>query len=155
MLLHVKFLTGTVYTLDVDPSISISAFKAQVASKTGVPAYQQKLGFQNGGYLELQDKAQLSEYKLSPGDTVLLVVKDDVPFEVSLMTDKGRKSLYTIRPSEGVSEFKAQIQERKRVQVSQFWLCYDSTTLEDGRKLGEYNIVPGGTIYMNLRLRGG
>ncbi|XP_069475433.1 ubiquitin-like protein ISG15 [Ambystoma mexicanum] len=155
MQLNVKFLTGAVYTLDANPSMAVSTLKAEVARKTGVPAHQQKLGSQKNGYVELQDTARLSEYNLSLGDTLLLVVKEDASFEVFLMTDKGRKSPYTIKPSELVSEFKGRIYEKEKVQVSQFWLSYNSKQLEDRQKLGEYNIAPGGTIYMNLRLRGG
>ncbi|XP_029427749.1 ubiquitin-like protein ISG15 [Rhinatrema bivittatum] len=157
MNLNVKLLTGEVHTLVASASMSISTLRSQIASKTGVPSYQQKLGIRdgNGEFTELRDSSQLSEYNLSSGDTILLMVKADEPIDVFLSKDNGRRCNYTIYPSEGVTEFKARVQTQERIQPGQFWLSYESKTLEDGHKLGEYNIAPSSFIYMHLRLRGG
>ncbi|XP_030073633.1 ubiquitin-like protein ISG15 [Microcaecilia unicolor] len=155
--LNVKLLTGEVHTLVGSPSMSMSTLRSQIANKTGVPSYQQKLGIknENGAFQELRDSGHLSEYNLSSGDTILLMVKNEEPINIVLRKDNGRSSTYTIYPSEEVTEFRARVQRQEGIQLRQFWLSYESKPLEDGHKLGEYNIAPNGIVYMNLRLRGG
>nr|XP_033810829.1 ubiquitin-like protein ISG15 [Geotrypetes seraphini] len=155
--LNVKLLTGEVHAVRASPSMSVSTLMSQIESKTGVPSYQQKLAIKNdsGAFTELRDAGHLAEYNLSPGDTIMLMVKNEEPINVFLRKDNGRSSTYTIYPSEGVAEFRVRVQRQEGIQPGQFWLCYESKPLEDGHKLGEYNIAPDGTIFMNLRLRGG
>uniref|UniRef100_A0A452HXG4 Ubiquitin-like domain-containing protein n=1 Tax=Gopherus agassizii TaxID=38772 RepID=A0A452HXG4_9SAUR len=128
---------------------------AKIAKQTGVSPYQQKLACQNGAYVELRDDSRLSDYQLKTGDVVLLVVKNEEPITIFVKNDKGRTSTYTVLPSDGVTQFKGRVQQQENIQAEQFWLNFEGKPLEDGHKLGDYNIAPHCTIFLHLRLRGG
>ncbi|CAM2103357.1 ubiquitin-like protein ISG15 [Caretta caretta] len=153
--LSVKLLTGEMHSLEVTSTMTVWAFKAQIAKKTGVSPYQQKLAYQNGAYVELRDGSRLSDYQLKPGDIVLLIVKNEEPITLFVKNDKGRTSTYTVLSSDGVTQFKGRVQQQENIQQEQFWLSFEGKPLEDGHKLGDYNIAPHCTIFLHLRLRGG
>uniref|UniRef100_A0A8C8RBV6 ISG15 ubiquitin like modifier n=1 Tax=Pelusios castaneus TaxID=367368 RepID=A0A8C8RBV6_9SAUR len=153
--LNVKLLTGEVHTVEVTSAMTVLDFKAQIARKTGVPVYQQKLACQNGAYVELRDSSRLSDYQLQPGEIVLLMVKNEEPIAIFLKNNKNRTSTYTVLPSDGVTQFKERVQQQERIQAEQFWLSFEGKPLEDGHRLGDYNIAPHCTIFLHLRLRGG
>ncbi|XP_053136081.1 ubiquitin-like protein ISG15 [Hemicordylus capensis] len=153
--LNVKILTGEMYSLDVSSNRTVWDFKLQISQKVGVSPYQQKLAQQNSTYAELRDGALISEYGLESGNTILLMVKNEESISVFLKTDKGRTNTYWVLPSDSVTTFKARVQQQENIRAEQMWLVYEGKPLEDGRKLSDYNIAPHGTIFLNLRLRGG
>ncbi|XP_062999833.1 ubiquitin-like protein ISG15 [Elgaria multicarinata webbii] len=153
--LNVKLLTGAQHSLDTSDQKTVWDFKVHVGRKTGVPPYQQKLACQNNTHIDLRDGAQLSEYGLRSGDTLLLMVKNEEPISVLLNTPRGRTSTYEVLPSDPVAQFRAQVQRQENMQPEQFWLLYEGKPLEDGHKLSDYNIAPYSTIFLNGRLRGG
>ncbi|XP_070807561.1 ubiquitin-like protein ISG15 [Pituophis catenifer annectens] len=153
--LNVKLLTGQVHSLVCAPSQTVWEFKTQVGRQSGVPPYQQKLASSNGAHLDLRDNAPLADYGVRTGDTLLLMVKSEESIPVLLKNANNRTNTYHVLPSNTVAQFRAQIRAQERIQNEQFYLVYDSQTLEDGRKLSDYNICPGGTVTLNLRLRGG
>lgn len=71
MQLFVKTLTGKSITLEVEPNESISAIKAKIQEKEGIPPSQQKLLF-NG--TELEEGKTLSDYNIVKEDTLHLVL---------------------------------------------------------------------------------
>lgn len=150
-----KLLTGQVHSVVCSPSHTVWDFKTQLWRQSEVTPYQQKLASCNGAHLDLRDGAPLSDYGLRNGDTLLLMVKSEESIPVLLRNSNNRTSTYHVLPSNTVAQFRAQIRAQERIQDDQFWLTYDSQTLEDGRKLSHYNICPGGTVTLNLRLRGG
>lgn len=153
--MNVKLLTGEMHSLSVVAGRTIWDLKVQIAQKSGVPPYQQKLAYQNSGHLDLRDGAQLSEFGLKSGDTIMMIVKNEEPMTIFLKNDRGRTSTYEEMPSEKVDNFKARVQQRENIRAEQFWLTYDGRSLENGHKLSDYNIAPHSTIFLNLRLRGG
>ncbi|XP_058014005.1 ubiquitin-like protein ISG15 [Ahaetulla prasina] len=153
--LTVKLLTGEVHSVVCSPSQTVWDFKTQLGRQSGVPPYQQKLASPNGAHLDLQDASPLSNYELRTGDTLLLMVKNEESIQVLVRNTSNRTTSYYVLPSNTVAQFRAQIRAQERIQDDQFWLVYDSRTLEDGRKLSDYNICPGGTVTLNLRMRGG
>ncbi|XP_077163392.1 ubiquitin-like protein ISG15 [Paroedura picta] len=153
--LNVKLLTGEVYSLNMAANRTIWDLKIQIAQKSGVPPYQQKLACQNNSHLNLRDGVQLSAFELQSGDTIMMVVKNEESITIFLKNDKGRTSTYEVLPSDKVDVFKQRVQQRESIQSQQFWLTYDGRSLENGHKLSDYNIAPHSTIYLNLRLRGG
>uniref|UniRef100_A0A8C5RPT3 ISG15 ubiquitin like modifier n=1 Tax=Laticauda laticaudata TaxID=8630 RepID=A0A8C5RPT3_LATLA len=155
MTLNVKLLTGKVHSVHCSPDQTVWDFKTQLGRQTGVSPYQQKLASSNGGHLDLQDATPLASFRLRTGDTLLLMVKDEESIPVLLKNANNRTTTYHVLPSDTVAQFRAQIHANERIQNNQFWLTYGSQTLEDGCKLSYYNICPGGTVTLNLRLRGG
>ncbi|XP_074868993.1 ubiquitin-like protein ISG15 [Carettochelys insculpta] len=155
MQLSVKLLTGEMHAVEVTGALTVSALKVQLAQKMGVPPYQQKLACHNGAHMELCDGSRLADYQLKSGDMLMLMVKNEEAITIFVKSDRGRTSTYSVLPSEGVTSFKARVQQQESIQAEQFWLSFEGKVLEDGHKLGDYNIAPHCTIYLHLRLRGG
>ncbi|XP_026581337.1 ubiquitin-like protein ISG15 [Pseudonaja textilis] len=153
--LSVKLLTGEVHSVVCSPNQTVWDFKTQLGRQAGVSPYQQKLASSTGGHLDLQDGAPLATYGLRTGDTLLLMVKNEESIPVLLKNANNRTTTYHVLPSDTVGRFRAQIRAQERIQDDQYWLTYGSQTLEDGRTFSHYNICPGGTLTLNLRLRGG
>ncbi|KAJ7309579.1 hypothetical protein JRQ81_007631 [Phrynocephalus forsythii] len=153
--LNVKLLTGELHSLTTSANKTVWDFKIQVESKTGVPPYQQKLAFQKDTPIDLQDGTQLSAYGLESGNTLLLIIKNEESISVFLKNDRGITNTYQVLPSDLVSQFRERVQRRENIHTDQFWLVYEGNPLENGCKLSDYKIAPNGTIFLNLRLRGG
>ncbi|XP_060105449.1 ubiquitin-like protein ISG15 [Heteronotia binoei] len=143
------------HSLNTTASRTIWELKIQIAQKSGVSPYQQKLACQNSSHLDLRDGAQLSDFGLQSGDTIMMVVKNEESITIFLKNDRGRTSTYNVMPSEKVDNFRVRVQQQENIQAEQFWLTYQGRSLENGHKLSDLNIAPHGTIYLNLRLRGG
>ncbi|XP_070619166.1 ubiquitin-like protein ISG15 [Erythrolamprus reginae] len=153
--LNVKLLTGQVHSVLCSPNGTVWDFKTQLGRQSGVAPYQQKLASTNGAHLDLQDGTPLANYGLRTGDTLLLMIKDEESIPILLKNSNRGTNTYHVLPSATVRQFRAQIRAREAVQDDQFWLVYGSQTLEDVRTIADYNICPGGTVTLNLRLRGG
>lgn len=150
-----KLLTGAVHSVGCSASQTVWDLKVEVGRQTGVSPYLQKLACPDGAHLDLRDGAPLADFGLRTGDTLLMVVKHEESIPILLRSTNSRTSTYHVLPSDTVAQFRARIRTQERVQDDQFWLSYGSQTLEDGRKLSHYNICPGDTVTMNLRMRGG
>ncbi|KAL8180568.1 UNVERIFIED_CONTAM: hypothetical protein K2H54_027963 [Gekko kuhli] len=81
--------------------------------------------------------------------------RNEESITIFLRNDTGRTRRYLVMPSDKVDDFKVRVQQQENIQAEQFWLTYDGKSLENGRKLSDYNIALHSTIYLNLRLRGG
>ncbi|XP_041058091.1 polyubiquitin-like [Carcharodon carcharias] len=155
MRLQVKFMTGEIIELDIDPSIQVSALKKMIYERTKVPHFRQRLVVQNGNTEVLQDSRRLSDYNVSPSHEVMLIVKNEERMQIFLKNDKGKISTYDVLPSESVQDFRARVQRQEGVPAHQQRLVCEGKQLEDGRTLADYNIQSESTIFLVLRLRGG
>ncbi|XP_078410464.1 polyubiquitin-B-like isoform X2 [Cetorhinus maximus] len=155
MRLRVKFMTGEVIELDIDPSIQVSALKKMIYERTKVSHFRQRLVVQNGNTEELQDSRRLSDYNVSPSHEVMLIVKNEERMQIFLKNDKGKTSTYDVLPSESVRDFRARVQRQEGVPANQQRLVCEGKQLEDGLTLADYNIQSESTIFLMLRLRGG
>ncbi|XP_072343009.1 polyubiquitin-like [Scyliorhinus torazame] len=155
MRLQVKFLTGEVIELEIDPSIQVSALKKMIYEKTKVAHFRQRLVVQNGNTEELRDDKRLCDYNVSPSNVVMLIVKNEERMQIFLKNEKGKTSTYDVLPSESVRDFRARVQRQEGVPANQQRLVYQSKQLEDGHSLADYNIQSESTIFLTLRLRGG
>eukprot|EP00301_Raphidiophrys_heterophryoidea_P023474 c7352_g1_i1.p1 GENE.c7352_g1_i1~~c7352_g1_i1.p1 ORF type:complete len:287 (+),score=64.89 c7352_g1_i1:46-861(+) len=70
MKLHIKAVTGTKFTIDADPSITVEEFKALVATALDIPVEQQRLIFK--GHI-LKDPQTLESYGMGEESTLHLV----------------------------------------------------------------------------------
>lgn len=152
--LKVKMLGGE-FLVPLKDSMLVSELKQQIAQKTGVPPFQQRLATHPAGMV-LQDRVPLVSQGLGPGSTVVLVVQNcDTPLSILVRNGKGRSSAYEVRLTQTVAELKQQVCLRESVQADQFWLTFEGKPMDDQLHLGEYELTAGCTVYMNLRLRGG
>ncbi|XP_008118009.2 ubiquitin-like protein ISG15 [Anolis carolinensis] len=154
MRLHFKMLTGEVHTLTVSPNHTMWEVKVLLERKMGCRRYHQKLAAEAGSGIDLRDASSVASCGLHSGDTLALLVKVEEPIPIFLRNDRGHLRAYQVMPSEAVADFKARVQQQEHVQAGQYWLLYEGKPLENG-SLADYGIAPEGTIYLNLRVRGG
>lgn len=153
--INIIMLDGTSQRLRVNPEDTVERLKANIQEKLGVPALRQKLVFVNGRNTELNDDSQsISHYGLQPGSQVTLLVTKPAKIQVFLRNEKGNVTTYDIKPDETVNDFKAKVQCREGVQVSQQRLLHQSREMIQG-KLSDYNVQEMSTIDLMFRLRGG
>lgn len=153
--INIIMLDGSSHSLRVNPEDTVGCLKANIQAKLGVPPQRQKLVFVNGRNTELNDDSQsVSHYGLKPGSQVTLLVTKPAKIQVFLRNEKGKMSTYDIKPDETVSDFKAKVQCREGVQVSQQRLLHESREMTGG-KLSDYNVKEMSTIELMFRLRGG
>uniref|UniRef100_A0A2K5E3P0 Ubiquitin-like protein ISG15 n=2 Tax=Aotus nancymaae TaxID=37293 RepID=A0A2K5E3P0_AOTNA len=153
--LTVKMLGGQEFQVPLSNSTSVSELKAKITQKIGVHAFQQRLAIHPSG-TALQDRVPLASQGLGPGSTVLLVVDScHEPLSILVRNDKGRSSTYEVALTQTVAQLKRQVSQQEGVQEDLFWLTFEGKPMEDQLPLGEYDLKPLCTVYMNLRLRGG
>ncbi|KAK2902128.1 ubiquitin-like protein ISG15 [Channa argus] len=151
----IKMLNGTVHTLTVYPEDTVGELKNLIYSQLGEPPHKQKLVFVNGQRIDLSDDSRtVGSYGLQSGSTVSLLVTQPANFQVFLKNDKGRTNAYETTPEETVQSFKARVEQREKVPVSQQRLVYQGREMRDG-KLSDYQVEAYSTIDLCLRLRGG
>ncbi|XP_029018194.1 ubiquitin-like protein ISG15 [Betta splendens] len=148
-------MVGGSHTLRVEPHHTVGYVKTLVHQKLGVPPHKQRLVFVNGNRVDLSNDAQtVASCGLRSGSVVSLLVIEPPTVQVFLRNEHGGTSAYDIKQGETVKEFKARVEEREKVPVSQQRLIYEGREMGSGT-LADYNVQPLGTIYLNLRLRGG
>ncbi|XP_029803292.1 ubiquitin-like protein ISG15 [Suricata suricatta] len=153
--LTVKMLGGEEFLVPLRDNMLAEELKQQIAQKTGVPAFQQRLAIHPAGTL-LRDGVPLLSQGLRPGSTIVLVVQScEDPLSILVRNDKGRTVAYEVRLTQKVAELKQQVCRQEHVQADLFWLSFDGKPMEDQHQLGEYKLTPQCTVFMNLRLRGG
>lgn len=150
--LKVKMLSDE-FLVSLTNSTTVSELKRQIAQKTGVPAFQQRLAKQSGQIL--QDSGTLISQGLVPGSTVMLIVQNcNNPLSILVRNDRGRSTVYEVWLTQTVAELKRKVSQQEQVQEDQFWLSFEGRPMEDKEPLGEYGLKPQCTVLMNLRLRG-
>ncbi|XP_008998462.1 ubiquitin-like protein ISG15 [Callithrix jacchus] len=153
--LTVKMLGGHEFQVPLSNSMLVSELKAKITQKIGVHAFQQRLAIYPSG-MALQDRVPLASQGLGPGSTILLVVDScHEPLSILVRNDKGRSSTYEVALTQTVAQLKRQVSQQEGVQEDLFWLTFEGKPMEDQLPLGEYDLKPLCTVYMNLRLRGG
>lgn len=148
-------LNGNTFALRVQPDDTVGGLKKLIQEKTGEPVSRQKLVFVNGQRIDLSDDRQtIRSYGLQSGSRVSLLLTQPAPIEVFLKNDRGRTSTYEIKPDETVRNFKARVEQREGVPVSQQRLIIQGREMGDGL-LSDYNVQNHSSIDLHLRLRGG
>ena len=99
------------------------------------------------------EQTPLNSCGLSSGSTVMLLLL--APFQVFVKNEKNQTTTYDVTEEETVDELQRKVYNKEKIPADQQRLVFNGKQLEAGRKLKEYDIVNGSTIYLLLRLRGG
>ena len=152
MQIFCKTLTGKVFTLVVDSSVTIEDLKLQIQEKEGIQPSEEHLFF-SGCILE--DGKSLADYNVLPESTIHLVLRLGGPI-VFLRTLTGN----TLELCEcpcccHVKEIKTSIVECTGIPRDQQHITFHGSELEDEEKLlSDYNIKVYDTLHVRYQLRG-
>nr|XP_020505408.1 polyubiquitin-like [Labrus bergylta] len=153
MEITIVMLSGESHNFLVNPNDTVGALKKLIQDKLGVSSERQRLVYDNGHRTFLNDDSMpVSAYGLQNGSRVSLIVTGS--FQVFLRNEKGKSSTYDVTSEETVSDFKAKVQTREGVAVSQQRLVFQGREMASG-KLSDYGVKEHSTIDMMMRLRGG
>ncbi len=150
MELKIKLL-GDERSVKVRDDATVGELKQLISELFGEPPYKQKLSAENGSPLSL-DSRKLRDYGLQSNSLVILLINKP---QVFVQNEKGVIGTYDVDVNETVDQLQTKIYNKERVPQDQQKLLYDGKLLESGKKLQDYNIMSGDTIYLSLRLRGG
>ncbi|XP_065822293.1 polyubiquitin-like [Labrus bergylta] len=152
MEITIVMLSGESHNFLVNPNDTVGALKKLIQDKLGVSSEEQRLVYENGPKTILKDDSLVSAYGLQNGSRVSLIVTRS--FQVFFRNEKGKSSTYDVTSEETVSDFKAKVQTREGVAVSQQRLVFQGREMASG-KLSDYGVKEHSTIDMTMRLRGG
>ncbi|XP_020505413.2 polyubiquitin-like [Labrus bergylta] len=152
MEITIVMLSGESHNFLVNPKDTVGALKKLIQDKLGVSSERQRLIYDNGHRTFLNDDSMpVSAYGLQNGSRVSLIVTGS--FQVFLRNEKGKSSAYDVTSEETVSDFKAKVQTKEGVAVSQQRLVFQGREMASG-KLSDYCVKEHSTIDMMMRLRG-
>jgi ubiquitin C len=170
----VKTLTGKTIELNLETSDSIHSVKAKIQDIEGIPIDHQSLIF--AGHI-LDDEKTLEDCRAPKGSTLHLVIKlrpsSDIETPADLEIPSGLeippdiqtssgiqiviKTLedkiieLTVETSDLVEDLRNKIENKEGIPPNQQRLIFGGNQLEDGKKLAEYNVENGSTIFLVLR----
>ncbi|KAL0193797.1 hypothetical protein M9458_012093, partial [Cirrhinus mrigala] len=130
----------------VSSDATLRELKQRIYQLFQAPPSKQMLFVENGKRIKLEDESRsLRSYDLSANSVVILVIAK--PFQVVVKNENGKIESYDVTVEETVDQLQTKIKNKQK-------LIYDGKQLEPGKKLQEYGITKGSTIYLTLRLRG-
>lgn len=152
MELKIKVMNGDERSLEVRSDDTVGDLKQLISELFREPPSKLRLSDENRSIFNL-DSRKLSEYGLRSGSVVILVINR--PFQVLVKNEKGIIGTYDVAVNETVDQLQTKVYNKEGVPKDQQILIYQGEKLKAGKKLQDYNIKSGDTIYMTLRLRGG
>lgn len=152
MQIFVKNLYGKSVSVEVDPNDDVKDLKRKIFDKEGIRAEDQRLIFAGK---QLEDGNRVSDYSMSQGNTVHLVLRVRGGMQIFVRTLSGKSIAVEVNPEDRIEMLKARIHDKEGIPVENQRLIYAGKSLEDGNTLSDYSIQSGSNLNLVLRLRGG
>ncbi|KAJ6517441.1 ubiquitin, partial [Mycena vitilis] len=134
--IQIKIMNGGEFGLNVKQSTTIDYVKEQVQDKERIPPAQQRLIF---GGKQLEDGRTLSDYGISDGDTIRILVQARLT---------GTTFRYNVQHSSTIDSVKVQIQGTEGIPPAHQRLIFRGKLLADSRTLADYDINNGDILHL-------
>jgi ubiquitin C len=147
--IRIKIPTGKDADLTVHPSTKMTAIKAMIEEKRGIPVRKQILNYAG---MQLEDSRTVSDYDIQHDSNIHLLIREPISMRIDVKTLTGKIITVNVDPSDYVENVRAKIFDIEGISPDRQRLIFAGQELEDGYTLSKYKIREGSTIHLVLRL---
>jgi len=150
MQIFVKWRTGKMIVLNVEPSDSIEIVKEKIQEREGMPCYYQRLIF--AGKI-LQDDRTLRDYSIPKYSTLHLIpLVPGSEMQINLKTLAGTTITSEVVPQDTIENVKNRILQKEGIALECQNIFFAGKELKHEYTLGDYNILHGSTLHCYMHI---
>ena len=147
MLIFIKTLTESTFSLELQPSDSILRIKEKIALKEKIHYARQKLLFEGK---ELLDNKTLNDYNIKNDSTLQLILRSPILFFVKTISNQ--TIMIKAQLSDTILYIKQEIQKKENFPIEKYCVVFKGKELDDNKIINDYNIPKNSTLELALKI---